>query len=522
MPRTQSSDPPGLVGLDAVIFDLDGVVTQTARVHAAAWKEMFDGFLRARGGDGDVDLFDQIDEYRRYVDGKPRYDGVRSFLAARGLALPYGDPSDPPKRETICGLGNRKNRIFLKRLERDGVDVYGSTVRVIGELRRRGVKIGVVSASKNCSQVLAGAGLASLFDAQVDGIEAARLGLQGKPAPDTFLEAARRLSASPERAAVVEDAVAGVEAGHRGGFGLVIGVDRAGQATALREHGADLVVQDMDEVPLEHTAVRADAVELPSALDERQRLLERIRGQAVAMFLDYDGTLTPIVRRPEDALLSDRMRESVRRLATRCPVVIVSGRDRVTVEQLVEIDGIGYVGSHGFDIVGPRESGIRREVGIEFLATLDEAEADLAARLKDVAGALVERKKFTIATHYRLVAASQRARVETAVDAVRHAHPSLRKDRGKAVFELRPDLKWDKGAAVVWLLEQLGLKRVVGIHIGDDVTDETLFEALAGRGFGIIVATDHRPTSAQFRLRDPDEVRQFLEWLAATLAGEGR
>ncbi len=235
-----------LTGCRAVIFDLDGVVTRTARVHAAAWKELFDAYLERRLGD-DAEPFTDHD-YREYVDGKPRYDGVADFLASRGIELERGDPSDSSDADTVCGLGNRKNGIFRRRLEEDGVEVFDTTVSLIRRLRARGVGTAVVSSSKNCALVLETAGLADLFDERVDGVTSEELGLDGKPAPDIFVEAARRLGVDPGDAAVVEDAEAGVAAGRAGGFGLVIGVDRADHAGDLRESGADIVVRDLEEI----------------------------------------------------------------------------------------------------------------------------------------------------------------------------------------------------------------------------------------------------------------------------------
>ena len=248
---------PELVGLPSAIraclFDLDGVLTQTARVHAAAWKEMFDAFLRARAAptaDAFVP-FDPVDDYDEYVDGKPRYDGVRSFLASRGIDLPLGRTSDPPTAETVSGLGNRKNELVLALIHEQGVEAYQGSVRYVRAAHDAGLRRAVVSSSANCKEVLAAAGLVELIEVRIDGIVAAREHLKGKPAPDTFLAAARALDVPPARAAVFEDALAGVAAGRAGPFGYVVGVDRVGQAEALREHGADLVVSDLAEL-LDH------------------------------------------------------------------------------------------------------------------------------------------------------------------------------------------------------------------------------------------------------------------------------
>jgi beta-phosphoglucomutase family hydrolase len=234
----------------ACLFDLDGVLTKTAVVHAAAWKEMFDEFLRRRSeqtGEPFVP-FDSKADYDRYVDGKPRYDGVRSFLASRGIELPEGSPDDPPDAETVAGLGNRKNDLVLALLRRDGVEAYEGSVRYVEAVHDAGLPCAVVSSSANTQEVLRAAGLERLFQLRVDGLTARAENLKGKPAPDTFLAAARKLGVEPAAAAVFEDALAGVEAGRAGDFGLVVGVDRTGQADALREHGADVVVQDLSEL----------------------------------------------------------------------------------------------------------------------------------------------------------------------------------------------------------------------------------------------------------------------------------
>jgi beta-phosphoglucomutase family hydrolase len=234
----------------ACLFDLDGVLTQTARVHAAAWKEMFDAFLRDRAGrTGERFVpFDPVADYDTYVDGKPRYDGVRSFLASRAIELPEGDPSDPPSAETVYGLGNRKNELVLAMLKRDGVQVYEGSVRYVRAVRDAGLHRAVVSASANCREVLQAAGIEDLFEVRIDGIVVEEKHLKGKPAPDTFLAAAEELGAKPAEAAVFEDALAGVEAGRAGHFGFVVGVDRTGQHEALVQHGADIVVSDLAEL----------------------------------------------------------------------------------------------------------------------------------------------------------------------------------------------------------------------------------------------------------------------------------
>ena len=238
-------------GPDAVIFDLDGVITFTARVHAAAWKELFDDYLRARAARVGTPFrpFDAAADYYAYVDGKPRYDGVQSFLKSRAIEIPYGNPSDSPGDNTVCGLGNRKDALFNRRIDESGIDMDAEAVKFAHELRNRGVRVGLASSSKNAVPILQKAGIRNLFHAVVDGLVSERLLLNGKPEADIFLECLAELdpSFSPQRAAVVEDAISGVEAGRTGGFALVLGVDR-NHTGALEQHGANWVIDDFSEI----------------------------------------------------------------------------------------------------------------------------------------------------------------------------------------------------------------------------------------------------------------------------------
>jgi len=519
-------------GFDAVILDLDGVITRTARLHAQAWKRMFDEYLeqRAQSRSESFEPFDADTDYRRYVDGKPRYDGVRSFLEARGIQLPEGNSSDEPSRETICGLGNKKNVVFHRLLQDMGVEVFDDALQRIHEWRNQGLKLAVVSSSKNCAVILERAGLSDLFDVRVDGVESARLGLNGKPAPDTFLEATRRLGVSPESAVLIEDAVAGVQAGRAGHFGLVVGVDRDGDGRVLRENGADVTVRSLDELRVQGEASDADvtslrrARDLRSALEQRRDWMKQLDRRKAVLFLDYDGTLTPIVSRPEDALIPDEMRAVLSQLGALYTVAIVSGRDRKEVATLVGVLGLVYAGSHGFDISGPGGLRLEHEAGLTALPELDHAEQVLQDQLAHVEGAQVERKRFSLAVHYRNVAERDTRRIEQIVDEVRRQHPRLRKTGGKKVFELRPDIDWDKGKAVFWILDALNLDtpNVLPIYLGDDLTDEDAFVALTGRGVSVLVGDHGDPTAADFRLDDVGWVETFLRELITTAETSAR
>lgn len=239
-----------LTQFEAMLFDLDGVLTPTAKIHAACWKRVFDEFLKSRAAEtGEAFIpFDLPQDYHQYVDGKPRYPGVESFLAARNIELPYGDPSAPPNQTTVCGIGNGKDSYFATVLKEDGIDAFPGAIALVKHLRDKGIKTAVVSSSRNCKAVLAAAGITELFDTIMDGKVAEQLEIPGKPAPDTFIRAAADLSVAPEKSVVFEDAIAGVQAGQQGAFGLVIGVAEPDNAQALLDNGANVVVADLGEL----------------------------------------------------------------------------------------------------------------------------------------------------------------------------------------------------------------------------------------------------------------------------------
>jgi trehalose 6-phosphate phosphatase len=502
---------------EAIICDLDGVITQTARVHARAWQRMFDKYLKQREerGEGSVPPY-QEEDYFRYIDGKPRYDGVQSFLESRGIELPWGSPSDSPEEETVCGLGNSKNSIFRELVVEDGVDVYQENVEVIRQLAGKGWKTGIVSSSRNCRMILQAVGLESLFQTRVDGATEADTGLKGKPASDYFLRAAEKLRIKPEKTVMVEDAVAGVQAGRAGGFGLVVGVDLHDQAETLRKNGAHRVVIKLSELfqrdYLKSSSGRA--VDLPNALDKKEEIASRLTGTEPAVFLDYDGTLTPIVAHPEDAVLSVEMRETLRSLAARFTVVIISGRDQGVVRDFVNLKNLVYAGSHGFEITGANLN-LQHPGGEEVLHDLYEAGKQLEEPLSSIPGTQIERKKYAVAIHYRNAPEWAEKPVGEIVESVQQKHTNLRITGGKKVIELRPDIDWDKGRALSWLLKELNLDNpgILPLYIGDDLTDEDAFWALQGIGISILVGDHGESTVADYRLDSVDETRVFLNFL---------
>jgi alpha,alpha-trehalase len=508
---------PQIGDLDGVLVDLDGVVTKSSLLHALAWQRLFDEVLDIREKAGERP-FDPKGDYLLHLDGKPRLQGVTDFLDSRGIDLPFGHPHDDPGEMTVCGLANRKNRYFRELLDRRGVEVYESTLVFLDRARARGLRIALVSSSKNAAAIVEAAGIGKMFDLRLDGNDLERLEMKGKPAPDSFLEAARRLAIPPDRLAIIEDATAGVRAGRAAGFALVVGLDRGAGLQALRDSGADIAVKDLSELSFgEPGLVRGDAPpETPSALAAFDEIVAACAGRPPLVFLDYDGTLTPIVERPELAVLPEEARETLRRLARITAVVIVSGRERSNVEALVGLEELYYAGSHGFDIAGPAGRTFKHEKGASYRADLRRAAKALSEGLRDIDGAMVEPKRYAVALHYRQVAPGDVAAVRRAFDGVSARFPRLRKTRGKKVLELRPGIDWDKGRAVLWLVDRLrdDYPDALPLYIGDDATDEDAFTALRERGIGILVAEPPRRTRARYSLKEPTEVRCFLDRLA--------
>ena len=511
---------------DAVLFDMDGVITDTAAAHAAAWKRLFDAYLEERAQREQIDArpFDANADYRAFVDGKPRYDGVQSFLESRGIELPWGDPGDGQEQETICGLGNRKDVHFNAWLDENSARVFPGTVEFLRALRSAGIPMAIFSASRNMQKVLANAGLGDFFDAEIGGLEMAELGLPGKPDPAVMVTSARELGIPVNRCVVVEDAIAGVQSGRSAGAAWVIGIDREDYADALRDNGADLVVKDLSECRVDEKgeiALKTTATLAP-VWEQRAALEGLLKKRRLAVLLDYDGTLTPIVTDYRKAFLPEAMRDTLGRLAERNAVAVVSGRDLKDVQKLVALDSIYYSGSHGFELSGPDGWQHIHEEAADYLPDLDHAEQALTARLVNVPGHALERKHFSLAVHYRQVDDDRVGEVATAVDEVLARNTRLIKGLGKKVFEIKPALPWDKGRAIGVLLDTLGMtgNDTVAVFIGDDITDEAAFRELRHPNVSIIVVDDDRATAADYSLADVDDVREFLDWLSRTAEGD--
>lgn len=507
--------------IKAVLLDLDGVVTSTVELHTRAWKRMFDSYLQEyseKHGTSFVPM-DPVFDYKEYIDGRPRYEGVMMFLRSRNIKLPYGDKGDEAGKETVCGLGNLKNEIYHTLLREEGVHVYDDAVEMIRRWRSMDIRTAVISASRNCREVLNRADLTGLFDAIVDGNDAELNKLKGKPEPDTFVFASKLLGFDPSRSIVIEDAAAGVEAGRRGNFNLVVGVSRDGRSSELlMKNGADMVVAKLTEVLPVGPQQKRTFSEIPSAFERFDDLGDRFNAHEIMVLLDYDGTLTPIVERPELAVMSKEMREAVNALSSVTRVAVVSGRDLRDVRNLVNLDNLFYSGSHGFEIVAPDNSRMELDEAKRRVSSIDGVEKDAQSILSGIEGALVERKKFALAVHYRQVSEENVEKLKTAVQEVASSYPDLRLTYGKKVIEFRPDLPWDKGKAVDWIMTELFPQgNAVPLFIGDDITDEDAFREIKDWGVSILVGDHGEPSFADYRLKSTDEVRKFLLMLKSSL-----
>ncbi len=498
--RREGLDVKRMHPFQAVIFDMDGVLTRTADLHRQAWKQVFDDYL---SGESNQPPFSRAD-YLDHVDGKPRYQGVEDFLRARQLTLPYGKPSDSADQHTVYGLGNRKNARFLQLLESRGVEVFEDAVAALRRWRRGGMKLAIITASRNGRRVLEEAGLTDAVDVIIDGTVAAEQALAGKP--EIMLAAARRLEVAPADAVILEDATAGVRAGREGGFGLVVGVSRNGNETGLREAGAHHVAADVYAVSFLR--------QIPNALDHMEDISAWRGTRPLAVFLDFDGTLAEITEEPGKAQLSPEARSALEGFS--CPVAVVSGRDREDLESRVNVAGIYYAGNHGFDIAGNGHRHTLPEAD-EGVKEVDRAERMARERVGDLPGVILERKRYSLAIHYRKVKSEDvLEKVQEAVEDMRR-ETGLRKRNGKKVLELEPDVDWNKGRALQWLVDVLPISdegRPFIVYAGDDITDEDAFSALREDGPGIYVGDGLTSSLADYHVRNPDEVLRLLRNLA--------
>jgi trehalose-phosphatase len=396
--------------------------------------------------------------------------------------------------------------------------LVGATTDLARKLQGVGVAVAAYSSSPRCRQALKDAGVDDLFGVCIDGIEGDR-GTPEKPDPAVLVEAARRLAVRPQRCVVIENSAAGVAAGRGGGFALVIGIDGTGGADELIRHGADVVLDDLADV-----AVRAGdrrISELPSALESYGQLIGITSARESMLFLDYDGTLSPIVSNPDAAVLVDGAAEALELVSKVCPVAILSGRDLADISGRVGIPGIWYAGSHGFELTAPDGTYHCNDAAEGAVPLLEHAAVELTRRLHEIPGVRIEHKRFAVAVHYREVAPKHVSEIVSATHQL-GSQVGLRVTSGRMLVELRPDLDWDKGTTLRWIRDRVDPSgELLPIYIGDDLTDEDAFDAAQVYGIGIVVGHDEdgdRKTAAHFTLQSPDQVREFIErgsrWLA--------
>ncbi|BBX71359.1 trehalose-phosphatase [Mycolicibacterium psychrotolerans] len=482
---------------DAVIFDLDGVVTDTAALHAAAWRATLDDYLQRRGARAGEDHSPLTDDDCRVLADPSR--GVAEVLASRGVTLPPGGAEDPHDG-TVEGLQHRQQQLFAVLLA-DGVGVFESTVDLVRTLAADGIAAAVYSRNPHSARVLYAAGLTDSFAAKVDDV----------PPEDLLLEAARRVGVHPGRCVAVDTTAAGVSAGRDGGFALVIGVDRTGRGDELLRRGADVVIADLVAVSVRDSFRRTS--EMADALQSYSEVAGLLEIRRPVVMLDYDGTLSEIVGEPASATLVSGADKALEALAARCPVAIISGRSLADIQARVDVPGLWYAGSHGFELTAPDGTRHVNEAGAAAVHDLQDARDELRQRLASVDGLFIEDKRFSVAVHYRGVAPDRVDEVMAVVRILGQRH-HLRVTGGRKVIELRPDVEWGKGRTIEWILEHIGgADLLLPMYIGDDLTDEDGFDAIRHKGVGIAVRsaeTGDRRSSARLTLAGPEAVCDFL------------
>jgi trehalose 6-phosphate phosphatase len=514
-PETGENQNNTVVAVEALIFDLDGVITRTRQTHKKAWEKMFGMFFLKTSHSHQPGMNEE--DYLRFIDGKPRYQGVRSFLLSRGIDMPLGATADEPGYSTVCALGNLKNSLFHEIIEKEGVEVFTDAVEKLKQWHGQGYKTAIVSSSKNCLKIIRAVGIEKYFDVRVDGAVSEQKGLRGKPEPDIFVEAARELEVHPSACIVFEDAASGVNAAQKGFFGLVVGINRFDQKELLLENGADMVIDTFDDFHpndqqlLDEYFIHGGEPVFPG----NKNLFEILKNNNPVIFLDYDGTLSPIVARPEDAVLSEGMKRTLTELAKIYTVAVVTGRDKEDVEQLVGIEELVYAGSHGYIISGPDGLFMEHPESEKIIPKLDEIEKELQVVLEErTRGTQLDRKKYAIGIHYRNARPQDEDVVKELVDEMLRKYPGHKKGAGKKIMEIKPDTDWHKGKAVLWIMKKLAAaNNALALYIGDDITDEDAFEAIKPHGIGILVGGHGQNTHARYWLKNVFQVQEFFKKL---------
>ncbi|MFJ1269125.1 trehalose-phosphatase [Legionella lytica] len=493
--------------IKGIIFDMDGVVTQTATLHFEAWKNTLDAFLLELNPTED-ELFTEND-YFYYLDGMPRNEGLSNFLTSRKIT------SDAHQEKWISHLADKKNDYFQTLLKKHPVNYFPDTLQFIEFLLLNQYQIALISSSKNCIPILKSAQIEHLFPIYVDGIISERLNIAGKPEPDIFLEAAKRLKLQPQECLVIEDALSGVKAAKKGQFGKVIALDRKQKLySQFLELEPDYILPDLSKAPQLFNNDNSDNKQPISGLAVLPSIHQLMKHcYQFIIFLDYDGTLTPIVDRPEQAILSAAMHDCLSSLSQEYLTVIISGRALNDLKEHINISTLFYSGNHGLEFMGPRSY---YQIGAAFKEEIEELDCCLSKKFNGISGCLIENKTFSLSVHYRLVDKENLDLIEKQIDAVLLNYPRLKKHYGKKVYEIRPNILWNKGIASNAILEKFKLNNphLIPIYIGDDVSDEDAFEVFQTKGITIKVEQNPLDTKANYFLNSPLEVQRFLTQLS--------
>ena len=500
--------------IKGIIFDMDGVVTKTASIHFRAWKMVIDELLVRINPEKNFPFTEK--EYFYYLDGIPRIDGLRNFLISREISFEDIPGSYPTMDEYIKAICNIKNDVFLEILTKEPVECYQDTLEFINLLLENNYAIAIISSSKNCAHVLKSAQVEHLFPVCIDGVISEEFNLPGKPHPAIFIEAAKRLNLLPHECIVVEDALSGVKAAKDGGF-HVIALDRRNKLySEFLSLEADYIIPNLSSSQklLHHYLFHAPKHAPESAFNAFPIILDLIHeGYDFAIFLDYDGTLTPIAARPEQAVLSQEMQDCLTYCSQKYPTVIISGRELGNLKKHITIPTLFYSGNHGLQLEGPKNSEIFYQIGDEFKEDVQVVYEKLSLILEPIDGCLIENKIFSLSVHYRLVDEGLHDFISYKIDNIIKNHPKLARFSGKKVFEIRPNIPWNKGTASANILNQFKSKntKLIPIYIGDDVTDEDAFKKFITNGITIKVTNEFQKTHAHYFLNSPLEVQNFLE-----------
>ncbi|STY29637.1 beta-phosphoglucomutase [Legionella wadsworthii] len=504
------------MAIKGIIFDMDGVVTQTAVTHYNAWKVILDQLLFQI--DSSYLPFTE-EEYFNYLDGMPRIDGISNFINSRQITFKDIQNLYSSMDECIEDICHKKNLCLLSNLASQKVKCFPDTLEFIEYLLINNYAIAIISSSKNCFEVLKSATIENLFPVRVDGKIAQELGIPGKPNPAIFLEAANRLNLLPEECMVIEDALAGVKAAKEGKFGLVIALDRQNKLRSkFNELGADYILPDLSKKQiLFYQKILNNKINiLESAFNALPLISNLIKNDnELIIFLDYDGTLTPIVDHPEYALLPPLMFQCLSELSRKYRTVIISGRKLDNLKRLINVPNIFYSGNHGLEFEGPEHSKMFYQMGHEFVDDLQSIFTILSQELASIEGCVIENKKFSLSIHYRMVEEASHEFISNKIDEYLTNFPNLSRHYGKKVFEIRPNIQWNKGIAAENILNQLKTMKnnLIPIYIGDDVTDEDAFKQLSFKGINIKVTSEFHKTHASYFLKSPKKVLQFLNYL---------